>query len=92
MSEHERQGERTLEMRIAELENKLAMVGSMGVPHQPGAAASTSSFFCFCYCYCFCTNFCVITVERQRGVLQQQAQASPGPMAPFMGGFPGMGY
>jgi hypothetical protein len=95
MSEHERQGERgerSLEMRIAELENKLASIvaGPAGA-HQPGAVTPSSSSFCFCYCYCFCNN-CVIVVERSRGIYQQQAQASPGPVAPFMGGFPSMGY
>ena len=89
MSEREHQGgqqTRTLEMRVAELENKLAsLTGGAPGAHQTAAATpALTSIFCYCYCYCQ-------PIERVRVIYQQQAQSSPGPVAPFVGGFGSFG-
>lgn len=77
---------KTLEMRVAELENKLA-----GVTAGPGAAPGATIPQVCSYCY-YCWD-CVrsVSVPVSRGIAQQ-AQMSGGALTPFSGGFSGMGY
>jgi hypothetical protein len=87
MAERDREEGKTLEMRIAELENKLA-----GMTAGPAAIPHLSTIPQLCSSYCFCCVPIQIVVERSRGIAAQQALASGGAMTPFAGGFTGLGY
>lgn len=88
MAEREREEGKTLEMRIAELENKLAgMTGPVAAPQ-----LSTIPQLCSYCSYCYYCSSCVVERTVARAIAAQQAQVSGGPVAPFAGGFGGLGY
>lgn len=88
MAEHEREEGKTLEMRIAELENKLAGMSAHGAAPQISTIPQLCSYCSYCY-YC---SSCVVERTVARAIAAQQAQVSGGHMAPFAGGFGGLGY
>jgi hypothetical protein len=88
MAEREREEGKTLEMRIAELENKLAGVTAPGAVPQLSTIPQLCSFCSYCY-YC---SSCVVERTVARAIAAQQAQLSAGPVSPFAGGFGGLGY